>query len=218
MRRPLKEEALNAATHAAGFLLAVAATLWTAGQMAESETIPTKVWVGFGIYAVTLMGLYLTSTLSHVFRKAPWHSRFRRLDQAFIYLLILGTYTPLATVFVQQTASWTIFGIAWAFAIYGGISKIWLNHRVENVSVTLYLMLGWGPALVVFPIGDPRVLPVFQAMVGGGIAYCLGIYFLFHDNRVWYFHGIWHLFVMIGSAIHFASITDLLLTHASAGV
>lgn len=217
MQRPLKEERLNAATHGLGLVMAIAATVWTAVRMSRLESadaVPAQVWVALFVYGLSLMGLYLMSTLSHVFRDEPWHSRFRQLDQGFIYLLIMGTYSPFAAVFIQSTVAWTVFGTAWLFAIYGCISKIFFNHRVEQVSVVLYVMLGWVPAMVVFPISDALMTSIFYQMAAGGVVYSLGIYFLWQDSRVWYFHGIWHLFVIGGSTIHFASIANLLLSDA----
>lgn len=217
MQRPLKEERLNTVTHALGLAMASAATVWTAIQMSHfkpDDALPARVWVAFFVYGLSLMGLYLMSTLSHVFREEPWHSRFRQLDQGFIYLLILGTYTPLAAMFIQSTFGWIVFGTAWVFAIYGCVLKIFFSHRVEQVSVVLYVLLGWVPAMVVIPVSDEMLRSVFYPMASGGIVYSLGIFFLWQDTRVWYFHGIWHLFVIVGSAIHFVSIAKLMLKGA----
>lgn len=216
MQRPLKEERLNAATHGLGLVLAIAATAWTTVRMSRVESqheISSLIWGAFTVYAVSLIGLYLMSTLSHVFRDDPWHSRFRRLDQGFIYLLILGTYTPSAAMFIQSKIAWTVFGGAWAVAVYGCVLKIFFSHRVEQVSVVMYVLLGWVPAMVVFPISDGRLTSVFYSMAAGGVVYSLGIFFLWQDSRLWYFHGIWHLFVIGGSTIHFVAIVNLILGH-----
>ncbi len=203
MQRPQKEEWLNAATHGGGFLLSVAATVWIVGQLRQLSPPPAGISAGCIVYCLSLMGLYLMSTLSHVFTRGRWHDRFRRLDQAFIYLLILGTYTPLAALFLKSAAAWGLFGVMWLLAIAGCVSKIWFRHRVERVSVALYVALGWMPALIGLPLGDEAVASAFYSMATGGVVYCAGIVFLLLDNRVWYFHGIWHIMVIGGSAIHF---------------
>lgn len=208
MRRPVEEEALNAATHGCGFLLATAATVWLIFRLWESESLASVIGIACVVYGFTLIGLYLMSTLSHVFMRAPWHSRFRRLDQGFIYLLILGTYSPLAALFLKTATAWALFGVMWSLAIVGCVSKICLSHRVEHVSIAIYVLLGWGPALIGFPLGDHALLRAFYWMAAGGIVYCAGIFFLLQDKRVWYFHGIWHVFVIGGSAIHFYAIVN----------
>jgi len=210
VKRPLKEEYLNAATHGIGFLLSVVAAFW---MVARLQHLPSPSWVlstSCVIYGLSLAGLYLMSTLSHVFTEGPWHARFRRLDQAFIYLLILGTYSPLAALFLKSTMAWVLFGLLWSLAIFGCVSKIWFSHRVEHVSILIYVILGWAPALIGFPLGDAALTTAFYWMAAGGIVYCAGILFLLRDKRAWYFHGIWHLFVIGGSAVHFYAIAKLI--------
>lgn len=185
-------------------------------RLEQKETLEGAVWWACIVYGGALMGLYLMSALSHVFPAEPWHSRFRRLDQGFIYLLILGTYSPFAALFLETGTAWAVFGVMWLLAILGCVSKIWFSHRVERVSVSIYVLLGWGPALIGFPLEDQALLKAFYWMAAGGVVYCTGIFFLWQDKRIWYFHGIWHLFVIVASAIHFYAIADFVLGDAVA--
>ena len=205
-----KEEWLNAATHGCGLLLAVAASFWMVTRLQQLPSWPAAVGTACIVYCLSLLGLYLASTLSHVFTQGHWHDRFRRLDQAFIYPLILGTYSPLAAMFFQSTTAWVLFAAMWALAIIGFVSKAWFSYRVEQVSIAIYLILGWAPALIGFPLGDEAVKSELYWMIAGGGVYCAGIVFLLLDKRVWFFHGIWHLFVLGGSAIHFYTIARLI--------
>ncbi len=126
MQRPQKEEWLNAATHGCGLLLSIAATVWVVGRLGQMAPQSMVIGVACVVYCLSLMGLYLVSTLSHVFMQGLWHERFRRLDQAFIYLLVLGTYTPLAVrfpFFDQETfARWLAVTApaAWYGLLYAG--------------------------------------------------------------------------------------------------
>ena len=210
LKRAAKEELLNAATHGVGFLLSVAGAGWLMWRLMQTDSLPLAVPLTCAIYCLSLMGLYLMSTLSHVLMQEPWHSRFRRLDQGFIYLLILGTYSPLAALFLKSTVAWIIFGGMWALAILGCVSKIFFSHRVERVSIWIYVLLGWGPALIGLPLDFERLKIAYCWMAAGGIVYCLGLIFLLQDKRWWYFHGIWHLFVIGGSAIHFFGVVEFL--------
>ena len=210
MQRPSQEEWLNAATHGFGFLLSVAASVWMVIKLQQTQPLSPVIGAACVVYCLSLLGLYLMSTLSHVFTQGYWHSLFRRSDQAFIYLLILGTYSPLAALFFTSTTAWVLFGVMWLLAIIGFVSKIWFSYRVEQVSVAIYVILGCAPALIGFPLGDDAVKSELYWMAAGGGVYCAGIFFLLLDKRVWYFHGIWHLFVIGGSAIHFYMISKLI--------
>lgn len=113
-------------------------------------------------------------------------------------------------MFFQSTTAWVLFAAMWALAIIGFVSKAWFSYRVEQVSIAIYLILGWAPALIGFPLGDEAVKSKLYWMIAGGGVYCAGIVFLLLDKRVWFFHGIWHLFVVGGSAIHFYTIARLI--------
>jgi len=208
LKRPIKEEALNAATHGCGFLLAVVGTVWMVWRLLENGSHSAVVTTACGVYGLSLTGLYLASALSHVFFNEPWHSRFRGLDQGFIYLLIAGTYTPLAALFIKSWVLWVLFGVYWAVAIFGCISKVWFSHRLEHVSTATYVLLGWVPGLIGLWVGDAESAQGIYGLAIGGIVYNVGVIFLLQDKRVWYFHGIWHVFVIAGSAIHFFTIVS----------
>ena len=195
------EEAANAITHGLGFLLSVlgaaAMTIWVlrAGDA----------WRALGciIYAASLPTMYAMSTLSHSCTSPIRKRFFRTLDQGFIYLLIAATYTPFSLSFLRTTPWWLFLALMWTIAIGGFLSKILLAHRVDAVSTWIYVVLGWMPVAA----GSSLVGLVPTAglwwMVIGGLCYTLGTVFLIFDLHVRYFHALWHLFVIAGSACHF---------------
>ncbi len=195
------EELANVLTHGLGFLLsivgAIAMMFWV---LREGDT-----WrvVACMIYALSLVGVYAMSTMSH-FCSDPFQKIwYRRLDQGFIYLLIVATYTPFSLAFLRTTPWWLFLAAMWSVAIFGFISKVFLAHRVNAVSIWIYVVLGWmpivaGPALI--GLVDNAAL---WGMLIGGLCYTIGTVFLLLDNRVRHFHAAWHLFVMAGSACHF---------------
>jgi hemolysin III len=197
---PRGEEWINALTHAAGVALAIvggAVLLLRAGE--------TGSWVRFAgcaIYAASLVGVYAASTLSHFFEEPRLRTLFRVLDQAFIYLLIVGSYTPMALVYLHGGALSVLFVAMWLVALAGFLSKIWFRHRIEGISTTLYVVLGWMP---IFGIHGWSVLPTqaIVLLVAGGLCYTSGLLFLLLDNRIRYFHAVWHLFVIAGSVCHY---------------
>ena len=119
-----------------------------------------------------------------------------------IYLLIAGTYSPVVLIVLDDSLGWTLFWLVWGIAILGTILKVFFTGRFEIISLVLYLVMGW---LIVF---DMQAL--LQKMdttgvlllAGGGISYTVGIIFYVMD-RIKYSHVIWHLFVLLGSILHY---------------
>ena len=204
------EELLHALTHGLGVLLSVAgasALVVVAASGGDAFRV-----TGCAIYGVALIGLYTASTLSHLYFRPQLNQLFRALDQGYIYLLIVGTYTPLAMAFLR-TPGWILFSILlWAIALYGFISKVCFKHRIDGNSVWLYLVLGWLESLAFIPLF--AVVPVaFLAWIAvGGVFYTLGTVFLLHDKREYQFHAIWHVFVLAGSSCHFYAIFAYIAT------
>lgn len=202
--RSTTEELANTVTHAIGLLLSfVGAIVLVSYTLAQGDA-----WrvVGCTVYAAALVAVYAASTLSHVFSAPQWRHRFRTLDQGFIYLLIVGTYTPFALAYLRTAWWWLFFALMWSVALSGFFSKVLFAHRVEVVSIWTYVVLGWMP--VISGMGLVGVAPgvALRWMIIGGVCYTLGCVFLAFDARMTHFHAIWHLFVIAGSACHFFSI------------
>ncbi|MDB5340945.1 MAG: yqfA, partial [Planctomycetaceae bacterium] len=147
--------------------------------------------------------VYAMSTLSH----GPFDERrrtlFRSLDQGFIYLLIAGSFTPLAVAYLPTTVCWCILGMMWTIALTGFAAKVCFAHQVYAVSIWVYVMLGWMPILAApWLLGT---VPMNGLLLGlaGGICYSVGTVFLVFDHRVVYFHALWHVLVIAGSTLHF---------------
>jgi hemolysin III len=200
------EENVNAITHAAGLACAVAAAallVWRATSRGSAWQVSSCT-----LYAFTLVTAYAASTLSHVFRGPRLSHAFRIADQAVIFLLIGGTYTPVALTYLRGGGWWVLHCMIWSIALFGFISKAGFAHRVTlgAVSITLYVLLGWMPVLftpLLLGVVPGKLLLWFLA---GGIAYMAGTIFFIFDNRVRYFHAAWHLMVVLGSALQFVGI------------
>jgi hemolysin III len=203
-RRSSEEEFVNAVTHGMGLLISIAGSVVMMSAVLGSRN--AAMVLGCGMYLVSLMAVYAASTLSHSPTSFRARLLFRQLDQAFIYLLIAGTYTPFALAYLHGWY-WNVLMVAmWAVAFSGFIAKVFFAHQVHAVPVSSYLFLGWMP-IVAFPslyFASPA--GAFQAIVAGGMFYMLGTYFLLRDDKVRHYHAIWHLCVMAGSACHFLGI------------
>lgn len=196
-----EEEWANGLTHAVGFLGSAIAGVYLIQAVIQGGTV----WQALAclIYVTTLVAVYAASTLSHWVSTPRWRDLFRTWDQGLIYLLIVGTYTPLAVAYVHGPWQWVTVAM-WTLAIGGFLSKVAVKHRINGISLWLYLALGWMPILVLpCMLVSPSSL---WLVLAGGIAYSFGSILLMNDHRGPYLHVGWHLFVMLGSAIHFYAI------------
>ena len=198
-----KGERFNSISHLVGASLALvggAVLVTFAAMSGETDKI-----VSYSIYALTLFLLYLISTLYHSF-PGPAKSVFRVLDHQAIYLLIAGTYTPFAMVALQGSLGWWMLGTIWGLAAVGVVLDGLRRTGPRIASLLLYLLMGW---FCVFAM-DSFVSALSPASLGwliaGGIFYTTGIVFFILDNWYPWCHGVWHLFVIAGSASHYFSI------------
>ena len=200
------EETAAMVTHGIGWALSILAG--TGLLTAVAATGDMRLIAGCGFYVLTLVAVYAASTLSHMPFPEPQKRIFRSLDQGFIYLLIVGTFTPFAMLFLSSTGWLAFYGVILAVSLGGCLSKILFGHRLEEVSVILYIALGWGEAIAIKPIVT-HISPITLSwIVAGGLSYTVGTFFLIHDLRRSHFHTVWHVLVMAGSACHYIAIAQ----------
>jgi len=161
--------------------------------------------VGVAVYGAALCALYSVSTLYHALRGRA-KVVFRALDHQSIYLLIAGTYTPFCLVTLRGPWGWSMFGVVWGLALAGGLQEIWLGRGARVVSVLIYLVMGWVVVLAWGPLTRALGADGVTWLVAGGLLYTVGIVFYAIDARVRHAHGVWHLFVLGGSASHYAAV------------
>ncbi len=196
-------ERLNSITHLAGACFAVAGTavlVVSAGLKGD----PWKI-VSFSIYGATLVALYFFSALYHSI-----HGRaktvLQKLDHIAIYLLIAGTYTPFTLVTLRGAWGWSLFGIVWALAVAGIIQEVLLARGKRVLSVVIYILMGWLMLIAVRPLMQALPGAGLAWLVAGGLFYTGGVIFYALDKKLAHGHGIWHFFVLAGSACHYLAV------------
>ena len=196
-------ERFNSYSHLAGLLLALsgAAVLIVLGAL---QADAWKV-VSFSIYGASLVLLYGFSTLYHS-TKGRLKQFFRKLDHDAIYLLIAGTYTPFTLVSLRGPWGWSLFGIIWGLACFGIVQEALLGKRTRVLSLSIYMLMGWVALVAVMPLLDALTPAGFAWLAGGGVLYTVGMVFYLFDKKYAHWHGIWHLFVIAGSAAHYLAI------------
>ena len=194
-----REETLNALTHGFGALLGIVGLILLI--VFQQNKTPFSLFSVI-VYGLSIIILFSASTLYHWVKNDKLKHYFRILDHISIYLLIAGTYTPVALITLNTSLGWELFWIEWGITFLGIILKVFFTGRFEFVSVLLYLILGWlvviDYAALSHAIGSNGTLLLFA----GGLSYTVGIIF-YALERIPYSHVIWHLFVLSGAICHY---------------
>ena len=193
----LGELIADAVTHGIGVLLSIVGLVLL---LIKTDTLIG--YISASVYGFCLIFLYMSSTLFHSFPETFTRTRavFQRFDHSGIFLLIVGTYTPIIVHTLELKPAIIYLVLMWSLTVIGIVFKaIWIS-KFKYVHLAIYLIMGWS---VVFIWSD--VLPFIQtelwALVLGGLAYTIGV--AFYLAKFKYHHFVWHLFVMTGSLLHF---------------
>ncbi|MEF3272845.1 MAG: hemolysin III family protein [Chloroflexus sp.] len=202
------EERMNVITHGAGAILSALAgaillgAVWQRGdgwQIAGATT-----------FCITLTLLYLASTLYHASREPRRRAILEIVDHSAIFLLIAGTYTPFTLTSLRGAWGWTLFGLVWGLALAGIVMKLFLTGRFRLLSTLIYIALGWLVVIAADQVFNALNPLTIGLLVAGGIAYTAGApFYLFSQRR--YMHVIWHIFVLLGSLLHFGAVASVVL-------
>jgi hemolysin III len=196
------EEVANCLTHGAGLALSI----FGLQQLVAAAGAHGASWqvAGCAVYGSSMVVLYLASCMYHAVQSAELKRKFRMLDHASIYLLIAGTYTPFLLALPQPWPTWGLATI-WTLALSGIGFKLACGPRYERFSVVMYLAMGWLGIFAFRPLLE-RVTPLGVSwLVAGGLAYTVGTLF-YVRHHVRYSHAIWHLFVVLGSGLHYVAV------------
>lgn len=200
-------EPFNAVTHGLGLLAAVVGLVFLVLQ-AESATATTA----YAIYGGSLVLVFLASTLYHAVPASENVYRIlRRLDHSAIYVIIAGTYTPVALLAFTPGWGWTILGIVWSLAIAGIVTRNLLSEIPRWANVAIYLGLSWLVLVAIEPLLEAFGWTALTWLGLGGLLYTVGAIVYATErpdplpDKVG-FHGLWHLFVLGGSAFHYVFI------------
>ena len=201
-------EKFNAWTHLVGAVLAAAGSIWLL-VMASLDGSPQKI-ISVAIYGVTLVLLYSVSTVYHSVRGRS-KVIMQKFDHLSIYLLIAGSYTPFCLVTLHGPWGWSLFGIVWGMAVIGMLQEIKPRSEARILSIVIYAVMGWIVLVAVKPLLAALGTAGFIWLATGGVMYTVGIIFFALDHRLRHAHGIWHLFVIAGSLLHFVAITHYVI-------
>ncbi len=201
-RKVIHNEIANTVTHGVGLLLSVAG-LVVLLMMSVTRGGPLAI-TSFAIYGASMILMFGISTAYHSVKKGKWKRRLRTLDHCAIYVFIAGSYTPFTLVAMSGGWGWSLFGVAWGIAILGVLLKVLVSSRPSGLSTGIYIMMGWMSAVAVVPLYHALGFGGIMLLLGGGLAYTVGVFFFHRDHRHLH-HAVWHLFVIAGCALHFGA-------------
>lgn len=193
----LGEEIANAVSHGVG---ALASLIFLVLLLLQSTTV-AEVAAAL-LFSLSAFFLFLMSTLYHAFPQNTIVKRvFKRFDHISIYLLIGGSFSPLFLIVMEQPIGWILCLVQYAVIAVGIVFKAVFVHRLEALHIAAYLALGWSALFLLEPLGTLSMMAL-SLIVAGGLAYTIGVFF--YSSRLFKFsHLVWHLFVMLGTALHF---------------
>lgn len=202
-RYTLGEEIFNSVTHGVGSLLSIAGTVVLIVFSAiNSDAFAV---VSSAVYGASLIILYTMSTLYHSITNEKAKKFFRIMDHNTIFFLIAGTYTPYTLAVLRSPLGWVLFGVVWGAAAIGIVLNSIDLEKFSKISVVCYIAMGWVIIIAVKPLMSSMPFISFALLVAGGVFYTIGVIF-YSIKKVKYFHSVWHIFTVIGSALHYFSV------------
>ena len=207
------EELAHWVTHALGMVASLAGIAWLLATAVANGAGPWRA-VGGVVFGASALLLFTTSVLYHSATSTRLKPCLRLLDHAAIYVLIAGTYTPLALGVLGGAWGWTLFGLVWGMALAGNAAKLTLGFRFPLASTLLYLAMGWIGVVAARPLLASLTTTELTWIVAGGLAYTAGVPFYLWKNRP-YAHAVWHLFVLAGVACHFVAVLSMMAPRAA---
>ncbi len=198
--RSVIEEIGNAVSHGVGSLLSIACFVL---MLLQSDTLPKL--TGAIVYFVGLFVMFTMSCLYHSFGYGSKVKRiFRRFDYSSIYLLIGSTFAPILLCYIGGTFGLVFFFIQWSIIVTGiTLIGVFGPTKLKKLHLALYIILGWS-ALLFVPRMLANNLGLFLWIIGGGVAYSLGIIPFTIKKKV--AHFLWHFFVLAGAIIQWFGI------------
>ena len=202
-----REELANAISHFIGTILSLVGLI----LMVHFSMKHGNIWhvVSTSVFGTSMIVLYLSSTLTHILHEGKIKDLFFNIDRIAIYLLIAGTYTPIALIVLHGPLGWTILGIEWGLAILGIVLILSrpgdYNTGVNTFYVISYAVMGWLILIAIRPVMNALPLMGTIWILLGGFLYSLGILF-FKVFRFPYHHLVWHLLVLAGTMSHFFAV------------
>jgi hemolysin III len=195
------EHLVDGIIHVAGIVFAINASLWLLFHVAGVSVV-----LSVSVYCAGLLAMIgFSAAYNLVAHERPSKQILRRLDHAAIFIMIAGTYTPLAVNRLAAPSSTIVLAIIWLAATFGVTIKVLFPRRFEMASLGLYLAMGWMIVTVIAPLAHAMATIDFWLLIAGGLVYSAGVIF-YVTERIPYHKAIWHGAVLAATVLQFSAI------------
>lgn len=216
IRQTFGEELANSITHGVAAILALTllpVAVVYADRRGGGDLAMT---CGVAVFGISVFLMFLMSALYHAMPPDSRHKRvFKILDHIFIYVAIAGSYTPVAVVLIGGWKAVALLALQWVAVLFGILYKSLVRQSMPKTSLAIYLVMGWTALLVIPDLFRKSNPLLFWLIIAGGLAYSAGSY-VYARKGFRYHHMVWHLFVLLGAAAHYAAIGFFLLPRSQA--
>ena len=202
-----KEEYANAWSHGIGFILGVIAIPFLLKSALETENKGSI--IGALSFSLGVLMVYGFSTAYHTATDLKKKSRLQIMDHVSIYFLIAGSYTPMILAILNLKSALIFLSIIWGSVLVGTFFKLFFTGKFKTLSVIIYLTMGWLAIFFIQDLVEKISWDTLTWIGAGGLSYTIGVYFYVKSAKL-YYHAIWHLFVLGGTASHFVVVCQLL--------
>ena len=195
-----------------GFLhggAAVAAVIGGLLLIFEASTWPSR--IALAVFVLAMVALYTTSSLYHAVPwREVWKGRMQRADHAMIFVLISGTYTPVAAFALDGTWRWLTLVAVWIVALIGIAQQGFFPREKNTFAIALMMTLGWSAVALMVPVAQNAGFSAAALFAAGGILYTIGMIIVVTGRprlwpRVFSSHEVFHVLVVAASALHFTA-------------
>ena len=208
-RYTVGEEIFNSISHgvsALGAVVGCSVMVTLAGCFGDVKAVVSSLIVG-----LSLIVMYTMSTLYHAFPFEKVKKVFRVFDHSSIPLLIAGSYTPFCIVALNgNTKGIVVISVVWRCALLAILLNIINLDKFEKLNLVLYVFMGWAAIFALKDIINALPKAGFILLAAGGLSYTAGIIF-YKMTKVKYMHSVWHLFVTLGSVLHYLCVVIYVL-------
>lgn len=202
-----KEEKVSFYSHFIGFLLALIGMVFLIFRALES---PDRIIVAL-VYGISVVFLFLASSLYHAFKKQDNEdSIWRKLDHFAIFVMIAGSYTPVAYLYLEGWLKWTIIIVQWTLVLGGFFFKFMYFNTPRILYTLIYLLMGWVGIFAFHQLFTTMPLANLILMFAGGLSFTTGaVFYIIKKPKItpsFGFHEIFHFFILAGGILHYVMV------------
>lgn len=197
------EEKANTWTHLIPFVLTLCLMWPLLNKAIQAQINDFRFQIlGTALFLLGMVLMYGSSTLYHMVAAPVHKARLRVFDHISIYVMIAGSYSIVCLTVVGGWIGWSLFAFLWCCVITGVIGKLVALGKHPNLSLALYLAMGWVGLLVLVPMWRNMPHAAFWWVIAEGVFYSIGAYFFNKDEQHKFYHAVWHVFIVLGSLAH----------------